>query len=113
MANGRVTYSQVGDDYSTKDPANKLAQQAALETAKNLKEANFEEVSQTRGESAYVVKVGEIYIASVLECLGTKNLIADATRKITGKTYYDVIAQDTVATFINDLSTVGAQPVSV
>lgn len=113
MAKSKVTYSQVGDDYSTKDPANKLAQQAALETAKNLTDANFEEISQTRGESAYVVKVGDIYIASVLECLGTKNLIADEMRKITGKTYYDVIAQDTVATFINDLSTVGAKPLSV
>lgn len=113
MAKHSLTYSQVGDDYSTKDPANKLAQQAALETAKNLKESNFEEIPQTRGESAYVVKVGDLYIASVLECLGTKNLIADATRKITGKTYYDVIAQDTVATFINDLSTVGAKPIAV
>lgn len=105
-----ITYSDVGDNYDTKDPINKLSQQMAKETAKNLTENGYEEVSETRGESAYVVKCGDIYIASVIECLGTKNLIADELRKITGKTYYDVIAQDTVATFINDLSTVGARP---
>lgn len=111
--NKSITYSQVGDNYDTKDPINKLSQQAALNTAKNLSEYGFEEVSQTRGESAFVWKQGDIYMASVIECLGTKNLIADEVRKITGKTYYDVIAHDTVATFINDLSTVGAKPLIV
>lgn len=108
-----ITYSQVGDDYSTKDPVNKLSQQAALNTAKNLKNYGFEEMSETRGESAFVWKQNGVYMASVIECLGTKNLIADELRKITGKTYYDVVAHDTVATFINDLSTVGAQPLVV
>lgn len=108
-----ITYSDVGDNYDTKDPVNKLSQQMAKDTAKNLIDAGYEEVSETRGESAYVVKVGDIYIASVIECLGTKNLIADELRKITNKTYYGVIAQDTVATFINDLSTVGAKPLTV
>ncbi len=109
----KITYSQVGDDYDTKDPVNKLSQQAALNTANNLKDYGFEEVSQTRGESAFVWKQGTVYMASVIECLGTKNLIADELREITGKTHYDVIAHDTVATFINDLSTVGAKPLVV
>lgn len=113
MSKTRITYSQVGDNYSTKDPVNKLSQQAALTTAKNLKNYGFEEVTQTRGESAFVWKQGDIYMASVIECLGTKNLIADEVRKITGKTYYDIIAHDTVATFINDISTVGAKPLVV
>lgn len=111
--NKTITYSQVGDDYDTKDPINKLSQTAALATAKNLKSTGFEEISQTRGESAYVWKQGNIFMASCIECLGTKNLIADDMQKITGKTYYDVIAFDTVATFINDLSTVGAKPLVV
>lgn len=112
-ANKSITYSQVGDDYSTKDPVNKLSQKAALSTAGNLKNYGFDEISQTRGESAFVWKQNDVYMAQVLECLGTKNLIADEVRKITGKTYYDVIAFDTVATFINDLSTVGAKPLVV
>ena len=49
-------------------------------------------------------------MASVIEGLGTKNLVADEMRKITGKSYYDIIAHDTVATIINDLITVGAAP---
>ena len=38
------------------------------------------------------------------------NLVADAVRKITGKTYYDSIAQDTIAMIVNDLIVVGALP---
>jgi phosphoribosylformylglycinamidine cyclo-ligase len=52
-------------------------------------------------------------MASVIEGLGTKNLIADGTRKITGKTYYDCVAHDTVATIVNDLVTAGAAPLVV
>lgn len=110
MKNKKITYSEVGDDYDTKDPIKIHAQTAAEKTAKNLTKHGFEEISDSRGESAYVWKQGDIYMASVAEQLGTKNLVADATRKITGKTYYDIIAHDTVATIINDLTTVGAQP---
>lgn len=108
----KITYSEVGDNYETKDPIKKLAQTAAAATAKNLKNG-FEEVSESRGESAYVWKQGDIYMASVVEGLGTKNLVADQTRKITRKTYYDVIGHDTVATIINDLITVGTKPLSI
>ncbi len=108
-----ITYSQVGDNYETKDPIKKLAQQAALDTGKNLLQHGFEEMQETRGESAFVWKQNDIYMASVIEGLGTKNLIADDTRKITGKTYYDVIGHDTVATIINDLATVGATPLVI
>ena len=108
----KITYSQVGDDYSTKDPIKKLAQESAAKTAKNLKDG-FEEVSETRGESAYVWKQGDIYMASVIEGLGTKTLVADETRKITGKTYYDVVAKDTIAYIINDLISVGAKPLVI
>ena len=108
-----ITYSQVGDNYATKDPIKKLFQKAARETGQNLNKRGFEEVEDSRGESAYVWKQNDVYMASVIEGLGTKNLIADDTRKITGKTYYDVIAHDTVATIINDLVTVGATPLVV
>ncbi len=108
-----ITYSQVGDNYSTKDPINKLSQQSAKATGINLKKNGFEELSGTRGESAFVWKQGNIYMASVIECLGTKSLIAEDMRNVNGKTYFDVIAQDTIATFINDLSTVGAKPLVI
>jgi len=108
-----ITYSQVGDNYDTKDPIKKLAQSAARKTAVNLKKHGFEEISDTRGESAFVWKQGNILMASVIEGLGTKNLVADETRKITGKTYYGAIGHDTVATVINDLITVGAKPLVI
>ncbi|MBI2431005.1 MAG: phosphoribosylformylglycinamidine cyclo-ligase [Candidatus Levybacteria bacterium] len=113
MKNNSITYSQVGDNYDTKDPIKKLAQTAAAKTAVNLTKHGFSEVSDSRGESAFVWKQGNIFMASVIEGLGTKNLIADDTRKITGKTYYDIIGHDTVATIINDLVTVGAMPLVV
>ncbi len=103
-----ITYSEVGDDYSTKDPIKKLAQTAALETGKNLT-GDFSEVTDTRGESAYVWKQGDVYMASAIEGLGTKNLIADTLED----KYYEIIGHDTVATIINDLVTVGAKPLVV
>lgn len=109
----KITYSQVGDNYDTKDPVKKLAQKFAFQTSVNLKNHSFTEVSDTRGESAFVWKQRDVYMASVVEGLGTKNLIADEMRKVTGKTYYDIVAFDTVATIINDLTTAGAQPLVV
>ena len=43
-----ITYSQVGDNYDTKDPIKKLAQTAARKTAVNLKKHGFEEISDAR-----------------------------------------------------------------
>src|SRR6185369_651516 len=53
------------------------------------------------------------YIASIVECLGSKALVADEMQQLTGKSYYDSIAQDTIAMAINDLITVGATPLVV
>jgi phosphoribosylformylglycinamidine cyclo-ligase len=105
----KITYSQVGDNYDTKDPIKKLAQVAARQTIIQ-NDSSFKEITDTRGESAFVWQQGNILMASVVEGLGTKNLVADEMRKITGKTYYDIIGYDTVATIINDLITVGAKP---
>ncbi len=105
----KITYSQVGDNYDTKDPVKKLFQESAYATGENLKNHGFSEITDTRGESGYVWKQGDIYMAAVIEGLGTKNLVADGSRS-KKKTYYDVIAHDTVATIINDLVSVGATP---
>ena len=113
MSQSKLTYEQSGVDYSKIDPLKILAQQAARATGVNTVSAGVTEVEASRGESAYVMDVGEFYIACITECLGTKALVADATRKITGKTYYDHIAQDTIAMAVNDLITVGARPLSI
>lgn len=113
-----ITYAQVGDNYDSKDPVKKMAQTAAAQTAKNLDPLGYKEISDSRGESAFIWQVtsepNSIHMASVIEGLGTKNLIADEMRKITpDQTYYDIIAHDTVATIINDLATSGAKPLVV
>ncbi len=109
----KITYGQVGDNYMTKDPIKKLAQVAAKKTASNLEKRGFSEVADSRGESAFVWKQGDTYMATMIEGLGTKNLVADETRKITGKTYYDVVGNDTIAYIVNDLITVGAKPLVI
>src|SRR5512145_1151474 len=108
-----LTYKESGVDYAKIDPAKIVAQQFARATANNLQAAGFSEIEASRGESAYVMDMGDFYLASITECLGTKSLVADAMRTITGKTYYDNIAQDTIAMAVNDIITVGARPLSL
>jgi phosphoribosylformylglycinamidine cyclo-ligase len=113
MKKQKISYEQSGVDYGSLDPAKTLAQKAGKETAIHLSNYGFSELSDTRGESAFVWKQKNTYMASVTESLGTKNLVADAMREITGKTYYDNIGYDTVASALNDLATVGAKPLTV
>ncbi|MBN1980348.1 MAG: hypothetical protein JW795_02370 [Chitinivibrionales bacterium] len=114
MEHGRhITYSSSGVDYLKIDPVKLSAQKAARETANHLVANGFPEVPQSRGESAYVMDMGDYYLASITECLGTKSLIADAYAPLTKKTYYDLLAQDTIAMAINDIITVGSRPLSI
>lgn len=108
--NTGLTYSNSGVDYGSIDPAKVSAQDAAKSTSSNLSGFGFKELPASRGESAYVWDEGDSYKALVVEGLGTKNLVADEMRKLTGKTYYDQVAQDTVAMIVNDLIVVGALP---
>jgi len=108
-----MTYSKSGVDYKVMDVLKRLAQKAGKNTAINLTTHNLKEIDASRGESAYVIESDDCYFAFVQEGLGTKNLIADQMSIITGKSYYDLIAQDTVAMIVNDLITVGAKPVTV
>lgn len=112
-ADGTDAYAASGVRYDTMDPGKLLAQRAALSTAPALEARGLSEITSSRGESAYVVDFGDCYVSQVTEALGTKNLVADAVRAITGRTYYDQIARDTVATVLNDLASVGGAPVSL
>ncbi|HEV8312710.1 MAG TPA: AIR synthase related protein [Ideonella sp.] len=108
-----LSYEQAGVNYDLIDPLKVAAQRAAASTATQLAAHGFSEVAASRGESAYVVDVGPFYLASIVECLGSKALVADEMRQLTGKSYYDSIAQDTIAMAVNDLITVGATPLVV
>jgi len=108
-----LSYEQAGVNYDLIDPLKIAAQRAAAATGTHLAAHGFSEVAASRGESAYVVDVGPFYMASIVECLGSKALVADEMQKLTGKSYYEAIAQDTIAMAINDLITVGATPLVV
>lgn len=107
-----ITYASTGVNYDAMDPLKRAAQLAARSTAGNLSDLGISEVEASRGESAHVIDMGGFYLATVVEGLGTKNLVADLHRK--GEpSFYDKIAQDTVAMIVNDLIVVGARPLVV
>ncbi len=108
-----LSYQQAGVDYDLIDPLKVSAQHAAAATALHLAAHGFTEVAASRGESAYVVDVGPFYLASIVECLGSKALVADEMAALSGRSWYGAIAQDTIAMAINDLITVGATPLVV
>ncbi len=108
-----LDYAAAGVDYDLIDPLKLQAQRAAAATAAQLGQHGVSEVAASRGESAYVIDVGPFYLASIVECLGTKALVADDMARLTGVSPYAAIAQDTLAMAINDLITVGATPLTV
>ena len=112
-ASATLSYEQAGVDYELIDPLKVAAQRAAAATAGQLVQHGFGEVPASRGESAYVVDVGPFYLASIVECLGSKAMVADEMAQLTGRSWYDGIAQDTIAMAVNDLITVGATPLVV
>jgi phosphoribosylformylglycinamidine cyclo-ligase len=113
-----LTYAATGVSYADMDPFKVKCQQRAVKTSQNAKRFGLEFVESSRGESVqllreYVRDNAHKYIGHVEEGLGTKNLVADAMQKITGKCYYNQIAQDTVAMIVNDMVTLAIMPVSL
>ena len=114
MAQEPLTYESAGVDYDPLDAFKRACQREAATTRDALAAQGAAEAPGTRGESAYLLDIGHgLSLAHVEEGLGTKNLIADAMAKLTGKCYYRGIGIDTVATIVNDLITVGCLPLSV
>ncbi len=72
-----MSYGSSGVNYDLIDPLKVAAQRAAASTGGHLDAHGFTEVEASRGESAYVVDVGPFYLASIVECLGSKALVAD------------------------------------
>jgi phosphoribosylformylglycinamidine cyclo-ligase len=110
---GAITYDSSGVDYDTLDAFKRFCQKAAAQTAGVLAHHGLAEVAASRGDSAYLIETPDEFLAQVEEGLGTKNLVADAVYRQTGRSYYRQIGIDTVAAIVNDLITCGALPVSV
>lgn len=111
-----MTYAGSGVPYELMDPFKRKATAAAMTTAGNITRLGFRALIESYGESAFIIEPTDNvpYLpAHVIEGLGTKNLVADAMYVLTGKSYYDQIAQDTVAMIVNDMITLGALPLSI
>ncbi len=110
----RMTYAGSGVDYDALDPFKRRAQIAGRSTADVLRRLGVSEVAASRGESAYLIETPDGFLAHVEEGLGTKNLVADAMyRLVPSRSFYDHLAQDTVAMIVNDMVTLGALPLAV
>jgi phosphoribosylformylglycinamidine cyclo-ligase len=108
-----LSYESSGVQYDALDAFKRLCQREAATTTGALAGHGLSEPANIRGESAYLIETPASYLAHVEEGLGTKNLVADAMLKLTGKSFYANIGIDTVATMVNDLITTGALPISV
>jgi len=108
-----ITYRSTGVNYDLVDPFKILMQKQAKKTSRNVMQLGYKEISQSRGETAYVIEANDHHVALIQEGLGSKNLVADKMYLIEGRSYYHQIAQDAVATIINDLIAVGAKPLAL
>lgn len=116
--NKPITYVGSGVDYDKLDPFKLACQKRAALTSGNAVRLGLSSVEATRGESFFALYErnrdgAHKYFGCVEEGLGTKNLVADEVAKLTGKSWYRSIAQDTVAMIVNDLVTGGIMPVAI
>lgn len=106
-------YRRSGVDYGVLDEVKREAIALAAATAPLLAASSGTEVSESRGSSAYVFEVNGTTLALVVEGLGTKSIIASDYLDATGVSRFADIAQDAVAAIVNDVISVGANPLVV
>lgn len=106
-------YRQAGVDYEVLDAAKRVAMDAARATSDRLSEHGGHAVDESRGEPAFVFTLGSERFAFVLECLGTKSVLARQHQEQTGVDRFHDIGVDSVAAIVNDLCCVGALPLVV
>jgi phosphoribosylformylglycinamidine cyclo-ligase len=109
----KLTYQSAGVNYDVLDTFKRACQAAAGTTVGSLARHGLTEPAGIRGESAYVLEAPDAYYAHVEEALGTKILVADALYALTGRSLYQQVAIDDVATIANDLCAVGALPIAI
>lgn len=106
-------YKEAGVDYASLDPAKILALTAARRTSENMKRHSGTVFEETRGEPAFVFDVGDCRLAVVLECLGTKSVLAQQYLDASGRNHFSPIGYDSVAAIVNDMVCVGALPLTL
>ena len=108
-----LSYESSGVRYDQLDAFKRACQVSARSTVDLLAGHGYHEPEAVRGESAYLIEAEDHYLAHVEEGLGTKNLVADAVERQSGRCFYRAIGIDTVATIANDLITCGARPITM
>jgi phosphoribosylformylglycinamidine cyclo-ligase len=111
--NAKVTYTDVGVDYAVLDEGKRRALGLARATAENPKGRGATIDPASYGEPATVVEIGGEHFAFVLECLGTKSLVAKDVESELGIDRFVDVGYDTVAAAVNDCLAVGALPLVV
>ena len=107
-------YESAGVDYDVLDAGKREAlASAALTGAGTLARLGGEPIDESRGEPAFAFRHGRETLASVLECLGTKSVLARQYQDAGGPNLFRNVGIDTVAAIVNDLICVGALPLVV
>jgi phosphoribosylformylglycinamidine cyclo-ligase len=106
-------YRRSGVDYEVLDEVKREAIALASATAPLLAAFAGAEVAESRGSSAYVFELDGTTLALVVEGLGTKSIIASEYLDATGVSRFADIARDAVAAIVNDVISVGANPLVV
>ena len=102
-------YESAGVNYDVLDAAKRTALGAAART--RISHDYGTAMPESRGQSAFVFRAnGSSTLATVLECLGTKSVIAREYMNAGGPNLFDHVGFDAVASIINDLVSVGALP---
>lgn len=114
MARQKTAYELSGVDYGAMDPFKVKSQRAGVTTARFLREHGYREVGWSRGESCYLVEHTDRYFGFVIEGLGTKNLVVPETDLMFQAAYgYPAIGQDNFAMIVNDMASLGVQPLVI
>jgi phosphoribosylformylglycinamidine cyclo-ligase len=108
-------YESAGVDYDVLDSAKRtaLASAATTERLTPLADVEFAPRMGSQGEPAFVFRADGSNLATVLECLGTKSVIAREYADQGGPNLYRHVGLDAVAAIVNDLACVGAVPLVV
>ncbi|MFJ2116068.1 AIR synthase-related protein [Streptomyces sp. NPDC087850] len=106
-------YEKAGVDYSVLDRVKRAAVERAAATAGLLNSSGAWEFAGSRGATAYVFEVGGLTLATVTEGLGTKSVIAEQFLDVSGESRFADLAVDAVASIVNDVVSVGANPLVI
>ena len=106
-------YGDAGVDYDALDRAKRKAIQAASDTDDLLGAHGGSPIDGSRGEPAFSFKLDDQGFAFVLECLGTKSVLARHFHEQADVNLFHNVGYDAVAAIVNDLICVGALPLVV